>query len=205
MMRIFATALLLGCAAFAHETEKAAGPPAGLNAALAGVLQKEGIKVTNEGKVVMELWFRNEVPKSANGATNATITNVPHGALLAVVNFPERGSDRRGQTIKPGLYTARLSFFPPDGNHQGVAPQRDFLLLTPAASDTDPKATPDYETLVKMSMKTTGTPHPAILSVWKVEGEFQTGISQAGEHDWVLQTKAGDLQLAVIVDGQVDH
>jgi hypothetical protein len=153
----------------------------------------------------MELWFRNEVPKGPNGATNATITNVPHGALLAVVNFPERGADRRGQTIKPGLYTARLSFFPPDGNHQGVSPQRDFLLLSPVSADKDPNATPDYEALVQMSVKATGTPHPAILSVWKVEGDFAPGISQSGESDWVLQAKAGELPLAIIVDGHVDH
>jgi hypothetical protein len=137
---------------------------------------------------------------------NISLTNIAHGALLGVVRFPEKGADRRGQTMKPGVYTARLSFFPPDGNHQGVAPQRDFLILSPAAEDKDPKATPAYAPLMEMSMKASGTPHPAVLSVWKADpATFKPGVSADGEHDTVLRHKIGDLPVAVVVAGVFNH
>ena len=65
-------------------------------------------------------------------------------SLLGVVRYPERFRDRRGQTIKPGVYTMRYSFYPMNGNHQGVALQRDFAILSPAASDTDAAAKPAF-------------------------------------------------------------
>src|SRR6266542_3933987 len=47
----------------------------------------------------------------------------------------------------------------------GVAPQRDFLVLTPAADDKDPNSTPAQEELMTMSKKASGTPHPAVFSM----------------------------------------
>lgn len=205
----FATALCLFASfAFAHSAEPAGAPPAELDPAIAGILQKEGIRIKDGNKNVMELWFRSTAPSGGTHTAedNVTLLKVPHGALMGVVRFTERGADRRNQTIKPGVYTLRLSFFPQNGDHQGVAPQRDFLLLSPAAMDKDPNATPAFEPLVDMSRKASGTPHPAVLSVWKVEGEFKPGaVEQEGEHDWVLQTKVGEVPMAVIVAGAAAH
>src|SRR5882762_5012164 len=67
------------------------------------------------------------------------------------------GSDRRGQTIKAGVYTLRYGIMPVNGDHQGAAPQRDFVLMTPAADDKDLNATPNFEALVAMSRKASGT------------------------------------------------
>ena len=60
--------------------------------------------------------------------------------MLGVARFPAKYKDRRGQTIKPGVYTMRYGLFPVNGDHQGVAPQRDFLIPSPAALDDDLKA-----------------------------------------------------------------
>ena len=54
-----------------------------------------------------------------------------------MIRLPERGADRRGQTIKPGVYTLRYGNYPQNGDHQGVEPQRDFLVLSPVAEDKD--------------------------------------------------------------------
>jgi len=60
--------------------------------------------------------------------------------------------------------------------------------------------------MVEMSRKASGTPHPAVLGVWKVEpANFKPGIAQEGEGDTVLQTKIGDLPAAVIVAGTATH
>ena len=53
-------------------------------------------------------------------------------------------------------------------------------------------------------MKASGTPHPLVFSVWKVDSNFKPGIAQEGETDWVLQTKVGDLPMAIIVEGKVE-
>jgi hypothetical protein len=89
---------------------------------------------------------------------------------------------------------------PANDIHQGVAPQRDFLLLTPASEDRDPDATPDFEALVAMSRKASRTAHPAVLSFWKADAD-SPGFSQHGDSDWVLQFKVGDTPIAIIVAG----
>ena len=207
MMNRFAVVLLAAASlALGHTAESAGAPPAEAGAH-AAVLQKDGVRIKDGAKTVMELWFVNAAPSGpATSESNVSLGTVPHGSLLAVVRFPEKGADRRGQGIKPGVYTARLSFFPPDGNHQGVSEQRDFLLLSPIAEDKDPKATPDYAALTTVSMKASGTPHPAVLSLWKVDpANFKAGVAQEGEHDWVLQHKIGEVPVAVIVAGVFNH
>ena len=208
MMNRYAIALLAAATlAFSHTAESAGAPPSDLDPAVAAVLQKEGVRIKDGAKIVMELWFVNAAPSGPQTSeSNVTLGTIPHGALLGVVRFPEKGADRRGQGMKPGVYTARLSFFPPDGNHQGVSEQRDFLILSPAGSDKDPKSTPEYEKLMDMSRAATGTPHPAVLSLWKGDAsKFKAGVALEGEHDWVLQHKIGDLPVAVIVAGVFNH
>jgi hypothetical protein len=208
MMTRFAIALL-ACASvvFGHTAESAGAPPSEIDPAIAGLLQKEGVRIKDGTKNVMELWFVNKAPAGpATTETNVTLTTVPHGSLLGVLRFTEKGADRRNQPIKPGVYTLRLGFFRPDGDHQGVSPQRDFLLMSPAATDKDPKSTPNFEALVEMSRKASGTAHPAVLSLWKADpANFQPGVKQDGEHDWVLNHKIGDLPIALIVAGTFEH
>lgn len=189
-----------------YKTEAVTAAPAGLPASLAGVLQKEGTKITGpDGKVYCELWLRATPPPTTTTAEDsATLTGVAHGALLAVVNFPNKVQDRRGQPINPGVYTMRLSFYPQNGDHQGVAPQRDFLLLSKAAEDTDPAAAPNFDTLMAASKKVAGAPHPAVFSMWKVDNDFKAGFAKMGESDWVLQTKLGETPVAIILVGKAE-
>jgi hypothetical protein len=207
MRNLLLTLAFAASAVFGQATTEPAGPPpSGVDPAIAGVLQKNGIRVKDAGKVVCEIWFRSSVPTGAKTAEdNVTLSTTPHGTLMGVINFPERGADRRGQQIKPGLYTMRLSYFPPNGDHQGVAPQRDFFLLSNIADDKNPAATPTFEVLTKTSMKASGTPHPLVFSAWKAEPDMKPGIALEGEHDQVLRTKIGDLFIAMIVIGKSEH
>jgi hypothetical protein len=196
----------LTVAAFGQKMEPAGAPPAEVAPAVAGVLNKEGAKILNaDGSVFCEVWFRSGPPPAAKSAEpNVTMAIVAHGALLGVIRFPKAAADRRGITIKPGLYTLRFSFYPENGDHQGVAPQRDFLILSPAAADQDPDSTPAFDPLMDMSRKASGTPHPASLSCWKVDTDFKPGFEKMGEHDWVLQTKIGGIPAAVILIGKAE-
>jgi hypothetical protein len=188
--------------AFGQYTAGPAGaPPAEVASAISQALQKAGTKISNNGAAYCEIWFRAEKPSGTKSSEeNVTLPQVPPGALLGVIRFDGKGADRRGQTIKAGVYTLRYGIMPVNGDHQGAAPQRDFLLMTPAADDQDLNATPAFEALVAMSRKASGTPHPAVLSFWKSDTD-NPGISKQGDADWVLQAKLGDTAIAVILVG----
>jgi len=198
--------LLLASTAFAQYTSQPAGaPPSDLSPAVSSMLQKDGVKILNGGKVVAEFWFRTAAPRGPKTAEdNVSLQNVPQGTLLGAVRIPERFADRRGSQIKAGVYTLRYSLFPQNGDHQGVAPQRDFLLIAKAADDKDANAAPDFKTLVEWSEKALGAPHPGVFSLWKQDSGFTPGFAKQGENDWVYQFKMGDAPVAVILVGKAE-
>ena len=202
--RLLIASLMAALSAFGqYKLETAGPPPSELAPAIRAALQKEGAKVVAaNGSVVCEVWFRTTVPAGPpNTELGISLTTIPHGALLGAVRFPAEVTDRRGLPVKPGVYTLRLSFYVPDGNHQGIATQRDFLLMSLAAEDTDLNETPNFAALTKMSAKVTGGGHPATLSVWKADASQPAGLAKEGESDWALYTKVGDIPIGVILIG----
>ena len=187
-----------------YKVEAIPSSPPDLPSAYAAVVQKQGYRVNGPSGAWIEVWPRTTLPAGPKSTEEAVaFPTIPQGALLAVVRFPAAGADRRGQPIKPGVYTLRYSMYPVNGDHQGVAPQRDFGLLTPIADDKDPAATPAFEPLVGMSRKASGTPHPAVLSIETPPGGAAfPSVNQEGEKDWSLSFKIGDTPMAVIVVGK---
>ena len=206
LWRVFATLFLLaGIAAAADYRTEPAGPPPPEAAALAPALVPEGVKVVRpDGNILAEFWFAREVGPEGPPEQNAT-WGIAHGTFLGVVRAASRWSDRRGQPIRPGVYTMRISFFPMNGDHQGVAPQRDFAILSPAEIDKDPAAKPSFDQLMEMSRKASRTPHPLVLSLWKESAPVQTGVTAEGESDQVLRATIGGAPVAIIVYGRADH
>jgi hypothetical protein len=207
------TMLLASASAWAqqYKADKAGPVPPEIASAIAQTLEKPGFQISHDGITYCEIWLRTNIPSGApvheqNVApanvtpANVTLANVPLGALLGVIRFPAAGSDRRGQTIPAGVYTLRYAVMPANDSHQGAAPQRDFLLMTPAAEDRDVNAAPNFDALVAMSRKASHTSHPAVLSFWKAEAD-SPGFSQQGDMDWVLQSKVGDTPIVIIVVG----
>ena len=207
MKKTILSMFLLAAACFGQYTAAPAGaPPSDLNPAVSALLQKEGVKISNGSNVFCEIWFRSALPAGAKSAEEAvTLPNIAQGTLLGVIRFPSNAADRRGNTIKPGVYTLRYSNYPQNGDHQGVAPQRDFALISRAADDTDPNAAPSFNKLVEQSEKALGAPHPGVFSIWKSDASAKPGLTQQGDTDWVLQTKIGDVPIAMIVVGKTEH
>lgn len=209
MRRLLLTPVLFASFAlgvFAHTIEPAGAPPSEVPAAISGAVQKDGVRVLDGKTVVSEIWFAAKAPSGAKSTEEAvSLPLIPQGAFLGVIRLPERGSDRRGQTLKPGIYTLRYGNYPQNGDHQGVEPQRDFLVLSPVADDKDISQPVKFEALMDLSRKASSTPHPAVMSFWKVDGDFKPGIAEGGESEWVLQTKIGEVPVAVIVAGKNAH
>jgi len=55
-----------------------------------------------------------------------------------------------------------------------------------------------------MSRKASGTPHPAVLSMWGAGASDPAGFAKQGENDWVLTKKIGDTTVSVILVGKVE-
>jgi len=200
--------LLAATAAFAqYKAQPAGDPPAEVAAPILAALNKAGTKVVaDNGSAYVEIWLCSAMPSGPNaGESSVTLPTIPKGALLGVLRFTAKGADRRGQTIAPGVYTLRYGDYPVNGNHQGVAPQRDFLLLAPAALDKSADAVSDFDALLELSRKASGAPHPAVLSFWKADADDKPGFQKQGEKDWVLTANLGDTKVSIILIGKADE
>jgi hypothetical protein len=205
---MFKTSVLLCCSAAAlfaqnYKLEAINAAPADLPAAYASVVDANGYRVVGPSGPWVEIWFRKTIPTGPKSSDPAITLPIAQGTFLGILRFPANGADRRGQTVKPGMYTMRYSTFPVDGAHQGVAPQRDFALLTPVANDADPAAMPDFDKLVTQS-KTSGTSHACVFSLEPPSGSKLPELTQEGDHDTVLNVKVGDLPIAIIVVGKAE-
>src|SRR5260370_37835095 len=142
-------------------------PPQDLSAAVRDVLASEALRVIGPNGLQCDLWLRQAVPVAAGAKQDQEIAfwQIAEGTLIGAIRFPDNILDYRGQPIRAGVYTLRYALIPEDGNHLGVAPpQRDFLLLGPAADDTSPNSITRDETL-DMSRKVTRTRHPTVWSL----------------------------------------
>jgi hypothetical protein len=170
------------------------------------MMSPQGYKISGPSGVFCEVWFRTSLPSGAKSTEDSVaFPTIPHGALIGAIRFPAQGADRRGQQIKAGIYTLRYSRYPVNGDHLGVAPQRDFVVMSAVADDKDPNSTPGFDDLVGMSKKVSGTPHPAVLSIEPPAGGGAVpGIAKEGDHDWALSVKIGGTTFAVILIGKAD-
>jgi hypothetical protein len=172
------------------------------------VLDPKGYRVTlDDGSVACEIWLRKSVPAQAKkDVAGALYSQLSESTLVGVISFPQATTDYRGQPVKPGTYTLRYELIPNDGNHLGVAPNRDFLLLVPAATDADPNAVYKFEELVNLSRKATGTRHPAPLSLVQAEAGTAAAVSKNNEEHWIFSAgmklaSGEDLPFALVVKG----
>lgn len=209
MIRFLVSTVLMSAAlasAEQYKLEPAGAPPSELSPAIVSALQDKGHKVlTADGKVWCEVWFVKSPTKiPTTSEAEVTWKTVAPLSLVGAIRWPAQGYDRRGQTIKPGVYTLRYANYPINGDHLGVAPQRDFLVMSPADADQKTEPLAKFDDLMALSKKVSAAAHPAVLSMWLVESNYEPGLSQAGEHDWALQAEVGEAKIALIVVGKAE-
>ncbi len=157
--------------------------------ALAG----ETLRVTGPNGILCELWLRKAVPEKRAPAQELGIVygKLAEGTLIGVIRFPSEVKDYRRQRVKAGVYTLRYAILPVDGNHQGVAPQRDFVIAAPASADQSP-ATVTRDATIDLGRKTTATNHPSVWSLAPAEGSSdRPAVEHVEDGDlWVLHFRA---------------
>jgi hypothetical protein len=176
-LRSFALLLVVLLFPFSALCEDAKLEPIGAldessaSAALKKVLDPKGFRVKlPDGNFLCEIWLRSTITAGKNDGQGTGYPWLPESTLVAVIRFPKDAIDFRKQGIKAGAYTLRAALNPVDGNHLGISPIRDFLLLSPVAVDTEPDAKYPFEELTAMSKKTTGSNHPSPVSLVSLEG-----------------------------------
>ncbi len=155
--------------------------------AIRQTLDSKGYRVLlDDSSPVCELWLRKNVPvQTKKDSQDVIYTQLAESTFVGVLRFPKTGSDFRGQAIPAGYYTLRYALIPNDGNHLGVAPNRDFLLLLPVASDADPNASFKFQDLVALSRTATGTKHPGPLSLAQPAGTAPA-LSKDDQDHWIF-------------------
>jgi hypothetical protein len=197
----------LPCIAQAGKVEKiGSASDSAISDAVKNTLEATGYRLTTSDGFSCEVWWRKSVPAQAKKDVPGTLyLQFGESALLGIISYPQSAADYRGQPVKPGVYTLRYALLPNDANHLGVAPNRDFVLLVPAAADANPDATPKPDELVELSRKASGTRHPAAMSLTQAQ-RATPSLSKDGEDHWIfaatVKLSSGDeLPVALIVKG----
>lgn len=168
----------------------------------------EGLKVrfaetgarVSSGSAVLDFWWIASLEGAERGWSG-----VPEGSLVGVVRITADYRDIRGRRIKPGVYTLRFALQPANGDHLGVSPFREFLLVIPAAVDKNPAPT-GHDDTIELSKQTTGASHP---SVWSIDPPVSSDpplsvyTNDAG-HDGVVFEVAGALRFGLILVGKIE-
>jgi hypothetical protein len=176
-------------------------PPAELAAGVSSRLTAVA-KVTMAA-ATLDIWLAQKLERTAEGPGWA---NVESGTLVGAIRVSGEFKEIRGKVVKPGVYTLRYGLQPQNGDHLGISTYRDFLLLSPAALDTDPKVL-GFDGVVALSKEVIGTAHPASLSLDPPEDAPGAALSayqnELGHDGVVLQI--GALQFGLIVSGLIVH
>jgi hypothetical protein len=200
------------CLAALAQTGKveAVGPPngSGVSAKITEVLNSQGQRLKlADGSSLCDIWLRKSVP-APTGKNNGDVLypEFSESLLVGVITFAQDTTDFRGQPITTGTYTLRYALMPDDGNHLGVAPNRDFLLLVKVSDDPDPAAVLKFGELVGLSRHATGSNHPGVLSLTSPEKTTPPALTKDSEDHWifsaVLKMESGkDLPFSLIVKG----
>lgn len=156
--------------------------------AMKSVLQPEGLRLAAESGPICDVWLRKAVAMKT-GSSTPEYSNINTGDFVGIIVYLKDLADYRGQSIKAGTYTMRYQTMPTDGNHMGVSPTTDYVLLAPAAQDKDPAATIEYQALLDLSRKVSGTNHPTPLYLVAPAIGGNPSFHDTGDGRWALEAK----------------
>jgi hypothetical protein len=185
--------------------------PPEIASAIATTLAPGGTKVT-AGQATLQFWWVKELPMKAGGPA-LSWTDVGEGTLVGALKIDHDYRDIRGRIVRAGTYTLRYGIQPANGDHLGVSPFREFLLVCPVAADTDP-APVGHDGAIAISKQTIGGSHPAVLSMDPPVATEPAGAVHSTDlgHQAVIMEvpvardgkPAGTLRFGVVVIGRIE-
>ncbi len=178
--------------------------PSDIAPAVAAKLNPGGVRAT-VGSNALSFWFVKELPVKA---APPAWSEVQEGSLVGAVKIDKNFRDIRGRVIKAGAYTLRYGIQPANGDHLGVSPFREFLLLSPAAQDTDP-APHGHDGTIDLSTQTIGGSHPAVWSLdppVATEAPLTVHTTDLGHKALVMEVPiaGGTLRFGLVLIGKIE-
>jgi hypothetical protein len=165
-------------------------PPPSLSAEVRDTLTSKGLRITTPNGPLCEIWLRKLVPGAAPSQDLGVVyPQLKMGVLVGAMVLNADVKDFRRQVVHAGVYTLRYALSPVNGNHQGVAPQRDFLVAIPADVDKDPASMNENQT-IEASKKSTSTNHPSVWSLMPATGNASAKpemIHDDADDFWLVQ------------------
>jgi hypothetical protein len=176
--------------------------PAGLAAPVAAKLAPGGVRAA-VGANTLAFWWVKELP-----IKSPAWSEMPEGTLVGAVKIEKDFRDIRGRVIKGGTYTLRYGIQPSNGDHLGVSPFREFLLLSPAAQDADP-APRSHDALTDLSKQSIGGSHPAVWSLdppVTTEAPLTVHTTDLGHKALVMEVPiaGGTLRFGLVLLGKIE-
>lgn len=172
------------------------------------VLDAKGYRIRlDDSTIAAEIWFRKDLPAQPKKETPDVIYDrIAESTLVGALHFPQATTDYRGQAVPAGFYTLRYELIPNDGNHLGVAPSRDFLLMVPASADPGPDKVLKFLELVALSRQASRSKHPAPLSMVPAEGGTAPAVSKGDQDHYIFSAgiklaSGEEMPLALVVKG----
>lgn len=214
---VMACASLWAGVARAQELSVKAGPTAAAPTEIAepvrALLGDASVTVAR-GANMLEFWWVKALPLESAPSGTPAWSNVADGSIVGALRIAKPLTDIRGLPIKPGVYTLRYTLQPQDGDHMGVSPYREFLLVAPAAEDMS-AAPAGYKGAVALAKKTFGKSHPAALSLDPPASTATPGsivTNDAGHTSVVFSVPAaaggaskGSLTFGLMLVGTIEH
>jgi hypothetical protein len=191
------------------EPLKEACPPE-FSEAVRKSLSPEGIRVLKpDGKPFFDFWFcsslRVDDPRPELGVKYDLLKP---GVLVGGARVHAQAGDFKNQKYAAGAYTLRYNIQPQDGDHQGTADTRDFLMLSQAASDPSAELM-NPEAAAKLSAKAAGKKHPLVLYLAKMDpgAKCPAMVHEEQADRWLLEcevpvSKGPPMRLWVVLVGK---
>jgi hypothetical protein len=169
------------------------------------------VRAATAGTSVAFWWVKDLPLKTGSGAPSWA--DAAEGTLVGAVKLDRDFHDIRGRVVKAGVYTLRYGVQPVNGDHLGVSPFREFLLLCPAAADAD-AAPRGHDGTVELSKQAIGGSHPAVWSLdppVAVEAPLAIHTTDLGHKALVMEVPvsrdgkpAGTLRFGVVLVGKIE-
>ncbi len=205
LLAIVAVAALLPLTAAKFETEAGPAPVEAIPEATKAMIAAEAVSVKSGENVIAQFWMRTaEFEGDPVAEFGVRYETLPEGAFLGVVNFTEAGSDFREQSIPSGVYTLRYGLHPENGDHMGVAPSRDFAVLSPVDKDLEVAKNYEFEPMMDLTFEI-GNAHPTVARLVLPEGDEAPNLWEDDYEHWVLDLKVADEVMGIVVYGHSDE
>jgi hypothetical protein len=184
-----------------------APPPADLADPIKAELAPAALRVKKGTDTLCEIWLRNAIPtETPTNTLGRSYPQIPDTVLLGAIRVVSPMKDNRSQSFPIGTYLMRHGIQPQNGDHTGSTDFIDFALLLNAKTDRTVNGT--YTTpqdMMKQSIADKGADHPIVFALLPPKAASQPSLAKNEKDFWILEAKAGNVVLAIVIVGSYEH